>query len=173
MPTAAVPGGNGTSTTLTTDTTTVLFAQAVAVTATVADSEHPAVAPGGSVTFSEGSTLLATVTLDAGRARFTTSALRPGTHRISASYIPDADHTAGATGEPAEVTAGFSRPCVTTEHRGPLTVAAGESLCIASGGSQSGPVTVRPGGPLRYEGNEPAPRVTGTTVVGPRSGQCR
>lgn len=245
----------GTSTTLTTDTTTPLFGHAVALTATVTGAENPAAAPGGSVTFSEGTTPLATVGLDGGRARFTTSALGPGTHRISATHTPDADHTASSTGEPAEVTVGFSRPCITTDHRGPLTVAAGESLCIASGGSQSGPLTVRPGGalsvsdgrvtgpfsadgalavslcgstltgpvgvrntsgsvvigsaedagaapvcagnafsgpvtleantggvefsggrvvgPLRCEANEPAPRVTATTVVGPRSGQCR
>ncbi|WP_407835520.1 hypothetical protein ACE1OC_02185 [Streptomyces sp. DSM 116496] len=189
-----------------------------------------------------------------GQARFTTSPLRPGTHRISASYAPDADHTGSSTGEPTDVTVGFSRPCITTDHRGPLTVAAGESLCIASGGSRNGSLTVRPGGalsvadgsvtgpfsadgalavslcgstltgpvgvrttsgsvvigsaadagadpvcagnvingpvtleantggveftdgritgPLRCEANEPAPRVTGTTVAGPRSGQC-
>ncbi|WP_327302536.1 Ig-like domain-containing protein [Streptomyces sp. NBC_01298] len=245
----------GTSTTLTTDTATPLFGHAVALTATVTGSEDPATAPGGSVTFSDGTTPLATVPLDGGQARLTTSALRPGTHRISAAHTPDADHTASSTGEPAEVTVGFSRPCVTTDHHGPLTVAAGESLCVASGGSQSGPLTVRPGGalsvsdarvtgpfsadgalavslcgstldgpvtvrdtsgsvvigsaagegagpdcagdaitgpvtlvantggvefaggrivgPLRCEANEPAPRVTATTVAGPRSGQCR
>ncbi|MGW6709257.1 Ig-like domain-containing protein [Streptomyces sp. NPDC054956] len=245
----------GTSTTLTADTTTPLFGHSVALTATV-DSANPAAGtPAGSVTFTDGTTPLATVPLDAGRARFTTSALRPGTHRISASYTPDADHTGSVTDQPADITVGFSRPCITTASRGPLTVGAGQSVCIASGGSQSGPVTVRPGGalsvsngqitgpvsadgalavsvcgstvtgplsvrgtggsvligsdpaagpgaadcqgnaltgpvsleantggvefsadrvvgPLRCEANEPAPHVSGTTVTGPRSGQC-
>ncbi|AWZ08115.1 MULTISPECIES: hypothetical protein [unclassified Streptomyces] len=194
--------------------------------------------------------------LDAGRARLTTSALRPGAHRISASYTPDAGREASATGQPTGVTVGFSAPCITTAARGPLTVAAGQSLCIAAGGSRTGPVTVRPGGalsvsggrltgpvssdgalalslcgstltgpltvrgttgsvligsdpaegpgspdcagdtltgpvsleantggigfsanrvsgPLRCEADDPAPRVSGTTVTGPRSGQCR
>ncbi|MER5729847.1 Ig-like domain-containing protein [Streptomyces sp. NPDC002138] len=244
----------GTSTSLVADTSTPLFGHAVALTATV-DSANPlAATPGGSVTFSDGATPLATVPLAAGTARFTTSALRPGAHRISAAYTADADHTASATAQPAELTVGFSRPCTTTASRGPLTVAAGQSLCIGPGGSQTGPVTVRPGGalavsdgriagplsadgalavsvcgsrltgpvgvratsgsvligagpdagavdcagntltgpvsvvgntggvelsadritgPLSCEANAPAPRVVATTVVGPRSGQCR
>ncbi|MFD6888873.1 Ig-like domain-containing protein, partial [Streptomyces sp. NPDC059957] len=111
-------------------------------------SRNPAAAPGGTVTFSDGATPLATLVLDRGRARFTTSALRPGTHRISATYTPDADDTGSSTGEPTDITVGFSRPCITDDHCGPLTVAAGESVCIASGGSQRGPLTVRPGGAL-------------------------
>ncbi|MFD6980442.1 Ig-like domain-containing protein, partial [Streptomyces sp. NPDC059956] len=138
----------GTSTTLTADTATPLFGHAVALTATVTGSRNPAAAPGGTVTFSDGATPLATLVLDRGRARFTTSALRPGTHRISATYTPDADDTGSSTGEPTDITVGFSRPCITDDHCGPLTVAAGESVCIASGGSQRGPLTVRPGGAL-------------------------
>ncbi|WP_371619314.1 Ig-like domain-containing protein [Streptomyces sp. NBC_00454] len=137
-----------TSTSLVADTSTPLFGHAVALTATV-DSANPlAATPGGSVTFSDGTTPLATVPLEAGKAVFTTSALRPGLHPISASYTPDADHTASTTGQPAGVAVGFSRPCITTASHGPLTVASGQSLCIGSGGSQSGPVTVRPGGAL-------------------------
>ncbi|WP_330334484.1 Ig-like domain-containing protein [Streptomyces sp. NBC_00536] len=153
----------GTSTTLAVDTATPLFGHAVALTATVTGSESPtAASPGGTVTFSEGGTPLATVALQAGQARFTTSALRPGTHRISASYAPDADHTASSTGEPTDINVGFSRPCITTASHGPLTVAAGESVCIASGGSQSGPLTVRPGGALSVSNG----RVTGPVTAG-------
>ncbi|MFE2310011.1 Ig-like domain-containing protein, partial [Streptomyces sp. NPDC059411] len=168
-----------TSTSLVADTTTPLFGHAVTLTATV-DSANPlAATPGGSVTFSDGNTSLATVPLEAGKAAFTTSALRPGLHPISASYTPDADHTASTTGQPAEVTVGFSRPCITTASRGPLTVAAGQAVCIGPGGSQSGPVTVRPGGALAVSNGQItgpvsadgalAVSVCGSRVTGPLS----
>ncbi|WP_330300095.1 Ig-like domain-containing protein [Streptomyces sp. NBC_00503] len=168
-----------TSTSLVADTSTPLFGHSVALTATV-DSANPlAATPGGSVTFSDGTTPLATVPLEAGKAVFTTSALRPGLHPISASYTPDADHTASTTGQPAGITVGFSRPCITTASHGPLTVASGQSLCIGSGGSQSGPVTVRPGGALAVsDGQITGPvsadgalavSVCGSKVTGPLS----
>lgn len=191
---AVVSFRSGTSIAPAADTSAPLFGHAVALTATV-DSANPlAATPGGSVTFSDGTTPLATVPLEAGTARFTTSALRPGSHRISASYAADADHTASTTDRPAEITVGFSRPCITSASHGPLTVAAGQSVCIGPGGSRHGPVTVRPGGaPAVADGQSTGPltadgalavsvcgaKLTGpvgvrtTTVVGPRSGQCR
>ncbi|MGW6919156.1 hypothetical protein ACWGB8_35880 [Kitasatospora sp. NPDC054939] len=38
--------------------------------------------------------------------------------------------------------------------RGPLTVAAGESLCLGPGSSSHGPITVRPGGAVAVTGAE-------------------
>lgn len=245
----------GTATTLIADTGTPLFGHPVTLTATVTPA-NPAGGPTGSVTFSDGAKRLATVPLDGGRASFTTSGLQPGSHALTASYGGDAADEASTTADPAGVTVGFSAPCVTTARSGPLTVAAGQAVCLSSGARQNGPVTVRPGGalavldaevtgpvsgdgalaltvcrstlagplsvrgstgpvllgsdedgpadagtcagnrftgavsvdantggvviagnrvtgPLRCEGNEPPPRQTQNTVMGPRSGQCR
>jgi hypothetical protein len=56
---------------------------------------------------------------------------------------------------------GYSRPCLTGPSSGPLRVAAGEAVCIGAGGSQTGPVTVAPGGSLDVEGG----RITGRVVA--------
>ncbi len=100
------------------------------------------------MTFSDGPTPLATVPLDHGRARFTTGGLRPGHHAITATYSGDPVFSPSTTGDPTDLTVGFSRPCIDTAHHGVLTVDTGEAVCIASGGSQDGRVTVRPGGSL-------------------------
>ncbi|MFD9727609.1 Ig-like domain-containing protein, partial [Streptomyces sp. NPDC059072] len=138
----------GASVTVTADTTEPLFGHEVAFTATVGSANPAAPTPSGTVVFSDGATRLASVPLDGGRATFRTSAFQPGNHRITAAYEGDDSHTPAATAQPAGVTVGFSEPCITTAHVGPLTVAEGQALCIASGGSQTGPVTVRPGGSL-------------------------
>ncbi|MFD9516887.1 Ig-like domain-containing protein [Streptomyces sp. NPDC059979] len=130
------------------DTATPLFGHAVTLTATAASAHPTAGTPGGTVTFFDGTTPLGTVPLDVGQARLRTGSLQPGSHSITATYGGDARHTPSATPAPSDVTVGFSRPCITTARHGALTVAAGESLCIASGGSQTGPVTVAPGGAL-------------------------
>ncbi|KUM97214.1 hypothetical protein AQI95_42130 [Streptomyces yokosukanensis] len=137
----------GTSVTLGTDTATPLFGHAVNLTATVTSAAPGAGVPTGSVTFSDGTTTLATVPLDSGTATFTTSKFQAGAHRITATYGGDPAFTAGATASPTDLTVGFSQPCI-TDHHGPLTVAADQSLCIAPGATQSGPVQVRPGGAL-------------------------
>lgn len=151
----------GTSVSLTADTATPLFGHPVTVTAVV-DSANPAEGtPTGSVTFSDGTTPLATVPLTAGQARFTTSGFQPGAHAITAAYSGDPSSTPSTTAGPSAVTVGFSQPCITTARFGVLTVAAGQSLCLAPGGSQTGPVTVRPGGALS---------VSGATITGPLAG---
>ncbi|MEU3838770.1 Ig-like domain-containing protein [Streptomyces sp. NPDC028635] len=137
----------GTSVTLSTDTATPLFGHAVTVTATVTSANPDAGTPTGRVTLRDGTTELATVPLTDGRATFTTGKFQPGAHTITAIYGGDAAFTAGATAAPADLTTGFSRPCV-THHDGRLTVTAGQSLCIAPGATQNGPVEVRPGGAL-------------------------
>ncbi|WP_370109728.1 Ig-like domain-containing protein [Streptacidiphilus sp. MAP12-33] len=143
----------GTSVTLAADTATPLFGHPVSVTATVAPGAPGAGTPTGSVTFSDGTTTLATVPLANGRATYTTAELQPGDHPVTATYGGDPAFTPSASATPADVTVGFSGPCL-THHDGPLTVAAGQSLCIAPGGRQNGPVQVRPGGALAVSGAE-------------------
>lgn len=150
----------GAALSLTADTATPLFGHPVTLTAAVAPANPAGGTPSGTVTFSDGTEQLATVPLTDGRATFTTGVLQPGSHPITATYGGDQVFTAAATAEPAEVAVGFSEPCLTTAHRGPLTVAAGQALCIGAGGSQSGPLTVRAGGSLA---------VLGGAVTGPVS----
>ncbi len=130
------------------DTATPLFGHAVTLTATAGSANPAAGTPAGTVTFFDGTTPLGTVPLGSGQARLRTGAFQPGSHAITATYGGDARHTPSATAAPSGVMVGFSRPCITTDRHGALTVAAGEALCIASGGSQTGPVTVAPGGSL-------------------------
>ncbi|MFJ3175425.1 Ig-like domain-containing protein [Streptomyces roseus] len=150
----------GTTLSLTADTLTPLFGHAVTLTASVGPTNPAAGTPGGTVTFSEGARQLATVPLSGGRAELRTGALRPGGHSLTATYSGDPANEESATAAATEVTVGFSRPCITGAHRGPLTVGGGESVCIAPGGSQTGPVTVRSGGALA---------VTGAEITGPLS----
>ncbi|WP_405983187.1 Ig-like domain-containing protein [Streptomyces sp. NBC_00158] len=151
----------GTSVTVTADTATPLFGQAVTLTATVAPAGPDAGPPTGEVTFFDGTVPLATVPLRDGRATTRTGVLQPTTgHPVTARYSGDTAFTPGATAEPTGLTVGFTEPCLTSAHTGPLTVAPGEARCIAAGGSQTGPVTVRPGGALA---------VTDAAVTGPVS----
>jgi hypothetical protein len=80
----------GTSTTLSASTGGgSTFGQAVTFTATVRGG-NPADRVGETVTFTDGSVVLGTGTLDAsGRATFTTSDLTLGTHTITATYAGD------------------------------------------------------------------------------------
>src|SRR5262249_22327414 len=68
-------------------------------------------------------------------------------------------------------------PCVTETVFGPLTVAAGQAICVAPGVQVLGPITVSPGGALNLDGAFVAGpiqargatyvRVCGSTVAGP------
>jgi hypothetical protein len=60
------------------------------------------------------------------------------------------------------LTVRYSSPCLSGPRSGPLHVAAGEAACIGAGGSQTGPVTVAPGGSLDVEGGT----ITGPVVAG-------
>jgi hypothetical protein len=60
--------------------------EAVTFQASVAAGLTGQTIPSGSITLKDGSTVLATLTLDSGHARFVTSALSVGTHTITAFY---------------------------------------------------------------------------------------
>lgn len=85
-----------TTTALTTSAATVDFGKSVTFTATVTyDATTVPVTAGpfdGSVTFTDGTTVLGTVTLDAtGKAAYTTTALASGAHTITATYSGNTD----------------------------------------------------------------------------------
>ena len=118
------------------------------------------------VSGSAGCTTTATASSPAGMYPITCTA---GT--LSAPGYTFATFVAGT------LTVSYSRPCLTGAHAGPLNVAAGEAVCIGAGGSQTGPVTVAPGGSLDVEGGRitgpltatgaAAVRICGATITGP------
>jgi hypothetical protein len=75
---------------LTSSNNPALTGEAVTFTALVSPAQGQGVPPTGTVTFVEGSTVLATVTLSNGVASFTTSTLSVGNHAIVANYSGDA-----------------------------------------------------------------------------------
>ncbi|MEO8990977.1 MAG: FG-GAP-like repeat-containing protein [Acidobacteriaceae bacterium] len=89
------------TTTLTANPTSAVSGTSVAFTAQVSAATGTAI-PSGTVTFTDGTTSLGGVALDAtGKAVFTTAALSVGTHTIRASY-------AGATGFAASTSSNLS-----------------------------------------------------------------
>ncbi|MEO8678624.1 MAG: Ig-like domain repeat protein [Vicinamibacterales bacterium] len=84
--TVTVAGIFDTSTTLTASPNPATAGRAVTLMATVSTPASSAVTPTGVVTFKEGATVLATVTLTNGAASFATSSLPPGDHQIEAEY---------------------------------------------------------------------------------------
>jgi hypothetical protein len=77
-----------------------MFGQAVTL---IAGLSFGAAAPGGSVTFYDGSVPLGTVPIDdSGKAILTTTVLAVGSHSITATYGGDADLLAGVSGVSAE-----------------------------------------------------------------------
>jgi sugar lactone lactonase YvrE len=83
----------GTSTTLASSANPSAIGQQVTFTATVAASGGGGVQPQGSVTFTDGSATLATVTLSAGGVvSYSTATLTAGTHSVIATYSGDAAH---------------------------------------------------------------------------------
>jgi hypothetical protein len=74
-----------------------VFGQSITFTASVAAAPPRSGTPGGSVTFLDGSTVLATSSLSSGSATFTTSALSVGTHAITAQYSGDAGYNSSTS----------------------------------------------------------------------------
>jgi hypothetical protein len=87
-----------TTTTLRSSVNPSIVGEAVTLTAQVAPTSGDAGSPSGSVTFSDGTTVLGTSALDAtGKAVFTTSGLTPGTHIVTAAYGGDSVFVGSST----------------------------------------------------------------------------
>jgi hypothetical protein len=92
---------DGTSTAVGAAPASSVYGQSVTFTATVSANAPGSGTPTGSVTFMDGSTTLAVVSLSNGSAGFTTSSLAVGGHTISAAYGGDGNFTtsSGSAGE--------------------------------------------------------------------------
>jgi hypothetical protein len=84
------PGPAAANIAIASSSSTQFFGQSVTLTATVAAADPETGNPTGTVTFLDGTTQLATATLNSsGQASFTTSTLPAGTHTITARYSGD------------------------------------------------------------------------------------
>ena len=89
-------GQPATTTTVASSADPSILASSVTLTATVTPTSGSST-PTGTVTFSDGSTVLASQPLANGQATFTTSSLTIGSHSITATYSGDSNFTGSAS----------------------------------------------------------------------------
>jgi hypothetical protein len=104
------------------------YGQPVTITATVRSTQTGALTPTGSVTFKDGSVILGTVTLVGGSATLKLSALRVGSHALTAVYNGDV-RSAASTSVARALTVNQARTTVQFALSS-LTVAAGAMLTL-------------------------------------------
>jgi hypothetical protein len=122
-----------TTTTVTSSSSTVSSVQPVTFTATVKLADAGSGTPTGTVTFTDGSTVLGTSTLSAGGvATLTVSSLSFGAHQIVATYSGDADFLASANSTPLGVTSSAGILLLDPTGKGALTDS-GNAKIIATG----------------------------------------
>ena len=92
-----------TAETLTANPNPATLGSTVALTATVTNTATPAFSPTGSVRFTDGSTLLGTVTTVTGTAGLSVNNLALGLHRITATFIPSAGFTPCSSTAPVTI----------------------------------------------------------------------
>jgi hypothetical protein len=78
--------------------------------------------------------------------------LQPGTQTLTATFTPTdtTDYTTNTI--TTQIPVGFTGSCITTAKAGPLTIASDQALCIGSGGSVNGSITINAGGALHSTG---------------------
>jgi len=153
-----VPGP--TTTALAASTASSVFGQAVTLTATVAGQAAGSPAPTGSVTFQDGSSVLATVVLASGSATLVLPsgglpALAIGTHSFTASYGGDSRYNPSTTGaavtdvvalaQTATSVASSSAPSVYGQ---PVTFTATVAVSAPGAGAPTGTVSFTDGSNL-------------------------
>jgi len=162
---------NATTTTLTADNTLVVAGQSITLTAVVSSTGG---VPTGIVSFSDGTTLLAALRLDAtGQAILTTSALAVGPHTITAAYSGDINNAISASSLNATVQASSGSATTITVNSSadpaspgvPLTLAA--TVSSATPGLLTGTVTFQDQSstPPTQLGSGPVPVQNGVATV--------
>jgi hypothetical protein len=103
----------------------------------------------GSITFSDGGSPLATVSLSANQAGFTTPVLSIGAHSIKATYSGDANFTGSTSSPNSQIVNQASTAATVTSSANPVTV--GQPVTLTAqvigqyGGTPSGTVTFKAG----------------------------
>jgi hypothetical protein len=125
-----------------------VYGQAVTLTASVSTSANGT--PSGTVTFSDGDTLLATAPLVAGQATYSTSSFSVGAHAIETAYSGDATFQSSAAGLTQTVARASTSGIVSASanpvvlHSG-VTFRASVSVVAPGGGTPTGQVTFTSG----------------------------
>ena len=129
--TVSVPVSQATTTTaLVAVPTTSVFGQAVSFTATVLAAAPGAGMPTGTVTFKDGSTILASAALNgSGMATFTTSSLSVASHTITASYSGDGSFLVSSASAGESVSQANTTTTVTA---GPAPSVVGQTVTITA-----------------------------------------
>jgi len=114
--------------------------QSMTFTANVAAAAPAAGAPGGTVRFFDGATLLGSSTLTSGSASLTTAGLAAGVHTIQATYDGDASFVSGSGSASHTVNSAAATPSIAiASNRNPSTV--GQSVTLTANLSMTaGPV---------------------------------
>ncbi len=109
-----------TTTTLSTDSGTSVFGQAITLTAVVAGATSDLAPATGTVTFQEGPDVLGTATVDAsGTATFSTSSLAVGSHELTAAYAGDTDYAPSTSGSVTQTVSPAATTTVVTADLNP------------------------------------------------------
>jgi len=139
-----------TSTQVSSSAPTSAFGQQVTFTATVIATSPGSGLPSSSVTFRDGSMVLATVSLDAnGRATFSTSTLAIGSHPITAAYGGDGNFSASTSTSLNQTVNKYATATALTSSADPavagqpITFTATVSVSAPGSGTPSGSVTFR------------------------------
>ena len=130
-----------TTATLTSSSNTIVVGQTVKFSATVTGTNST-----GTVTFSDGSTTLTTVSLTSGVAQYSTSALAVGMHSISAAYSGDSNNTASTSPVVAETV--VKQPTTTALTSSSNTIVLGQTVTFSAtvtGTNSTGTVTFSDG----------------------------
>ena len=137
-----------TTTSLTTDTNSAVYGQPVTFTANVAAVAPSGATPDGSVTFTYGSTTLATVALSGGVASYTTSKLVPGTYIVTATYNGNAKFgTSASSTETVTVSQDATTAVVTSSVSSPVF---GQSVTLKATVTASAPGSGAPTGSVTF-----------------------
>jgi hypothetical protein len=149
-----------TTTTVGTSLTSSVFGQNVTITATVAAQDAGAGTPLGTVTFTEGSTVLASgVAVDAtGKASFTTSGLSIGSHTITATFT-GAPGWLSSTGNNSSAPVVVSQDGTTTVlTASPTSAVTGQTVTLTATVTANSPGSGTPGDTVTFK--------DGSTVLG-------
>ncbi len=143
-----------TSTSVTSSTTASVFGQSVTFTATVSPQFSGTFDNGGTVTFSDGSTLLGTTSLSGSApatATYTTSILAAATHTITASYSGDSNFTDSMSGDFLQTVNPASTTTALASSTNPSVY--GQSVTFTATVSVVSPVAGTPIGVVTFEDN--------------------
>jgi hypothetical protein len=128
-----------TATKLTSSKNPSIYGQSVTFTATVTASAPGSGTPTGTVTFSDGTTVLATMSLSGGTASFSTATLSVGTHSITAVYHGDPNFTTSKSSIVKETIKPASSPSIVAAVAIVVPVSSIGSASMASGSPSAQP----------------------------------